>query len=304
MFTSVLLIAVEWLFACGVMFCVHCFLSELAQNNFRFNAERHRYDWPNEIAVVTGAAGGFGRLITRGLADEGITVIALDLRDSLPADLQSHRKVFYYKCDITSPEAVRTVANTVRADHGNPSILVNNAGIAFESSILNITPERLRQIFEVNTLSHYYTVDAFVPSMITQRKGHIVTMASMASFVSRPGMVHYCMTKSALLAFHEGLAAELRSNERGFAAPEIKLTCVYPTWAMTPMAEPFRAQVQASGMAFIEPQSVANAVVNQVLSGRGRQIILGGGVGWIASIRAWPSWLSGGLALVEELMAR
>lgn len=107
------------------------------------------------------------------------------------------------------------------------------------------------------------------------------------------------MTKSAALAFHEGLAAELRNDKFGFAAPEIKLTCVHPTWAETAMTEPFRQKLEAAGMKFIEPQTVADAVVNQVLSGRSKQIVLGGGIGWIAGIRAWPSWLSGGLAAIE-----
>lgn len=108
------------------------------------------------------------------------------------------------------------------------------------------------------------------------------------------GIVHYSMTKSAAQAFHEGLAAELRNHERGLGVPEIKLTCVHPTWAATPMTEAFRDKLPA----LLEPQTVADAVVKQVLSGRGKQIILGGGVGWIAGIRAWPSWLSGGLTIL------
>jgi hypothetical protein len=58
--------------------------SEIAQNNFRFSSEKHRYDWPNEIAVVTGACGGVGTLISKGLAAKGIKVICLDIRDEFP----------------------------------------------------------------------------------------------------------------------------------------------------------------------------------------------------------------------------
>jgi NAD(P)-dependent dehydrogenase (short-subunit alcohol dehydrogenase family) len=108
-------------------------------------------------------------------------------------------------------------------------------------------------------------------------------------------IVHYCMSKAAVLAFHEGLAAELRIKR----LPEIKLTCVHPSWAATPMTAPYRSALDHSGIGIIEPQSVADAVVNQILSGRGKQILLAGGLGWIAGIRAWPSWLSGSLAVAE-----
>jgi hypothetical protein len=111
-------------------------------------------------------------------------------------------------------------------------------------------------------------------------------------------MVSYCMTKASALAFHEGLSAELRSKTHGFNAPEIKLTCVHPTWAATPMIAPHRSTIDRSGMAVIEPQVVADAVIKQVLSGRGRQILLAPGVELIATVRAWPSWISGGLGAV------
>ena len=106
------------------------------------------------------------------------------------------------------------------------------------------------------------------------------------------------MTKASALAFHEGLSAELRSKAHGFNAPEIKLTCVHPTWAATAMIAPHRKTIDSSGMAVIEPEVVANAVVKQVLSGRGRQIILAPGAEPIATVRAWPSWISGGLGAV------
>jgi all-trans-retinol dehydrogenase (NAD+) len=108
------------------------------------------------------------------------------------------------------------------------------------------------------------------------------------------------MTKAATLAFHEGLSSELRTGRYGSSVPEIKLTCVHPAWAATPMTAPYSSALGRSGLGVIEPQAVADAVVNQILSGRGKQILLSGGLGWIVSIRAWPSWLSGLLGLVES----
>lgn len=181
-----LVLALKWLFGFSLVTTLNIFLSELAQNNFRWKSEAHRYDWPKEIAVVTGAGSGFGRLISEGFASHGIKVMALDIQDSLPAEMKSNKQIHYYKCDVTSVEAVNTTAEAIRAQHGNPSILINNAGVAYEANILKATPEQVHRIFNVNTISHYFTVNAFLPSMISQHKGHVVTIASMASFLSGP----------------------------------------------------------------------------------------------------------------------
>ncbi len=90
--------ALKWLLALGIARNVHVFLSEIAQNNFRLRSEKSKYDWPKEIAVVTGAASGFGALISQDLAAKGINVIAVDIADHLPEDLQSISHIYYYKC--------------------------------------------------------------------------------------------------------------------------------------------------------------------------------------------------------------
>ena len=110
-------------------------------------------------------------------------------------------------------------------------------------------------------------------------------------------MVSYCMTKASALAFHEGLSAELRSES--INAPEIKLTCVHPTWSSTAMIAPHRAKIDGSGMAVIEPYVVADAVVKQVLTGRGRQLILAPGVEFLSTMRSWPSWFVRGLNAIS-----
>lgn len=287
--------ALKWIFGLGLYRVASNFFGDLAQNNFRLRSEKHRYDWPKEIAVVTGAASGFGRLISEGLASHGINVMALDLGDALPKEMQSNPKIHYYKCDVTDPDAVNRVASLIQSSHGDPSILINNAGIAFDSLILDCKPTQLRKIFDVNIISHYHTIGAFVPAMIKAKKGHIVTLASMASFISTPPIVPYCNTKVAALSLHEGLANELRSKKI-HNAPEIKLTCVHPTFAATAMTKEHEATIAGQGMQLIDPHVVSDAIVKQVLRCKGGQIILNGDApDFISSMRGWPHWLSSSL---------
>jgi NAD(P)-dependent dehydrogenase (short-subunit alcohol dehydrogenase family) len=98
---------------------------------------------------------------------------------------------------------------------GAPTILINNAGILASHTILTTSDAYLRKIFDVNVLSNWYTTKAFLPDMLRHNKGHIVTIASTASFVGVAGLADYTATKAAILSFHEGM----------FLALPLPLTC-------------------------------------------------------------------------------
>jgi NADP-dependent 3-hydroxy acid dehydrogenase YdfG len=102
------------------------------------------------------------------------------------------------------------VAEQIRQKLGDPTVLVNNAGVGHDGTILEEPEAKIRQTFEVNTISHFLMVREFLPSMIRQNHGHVITIASMASFVALGEMVDYCCSKASALAFHEGLTQELR----------------------------------------------------------------------------------------------
>jgi len=77
-----------------------------------------------------------------------------------------------------------------------------------------------------------------------------------------------------------------------YECPEIKFTSVHPTYAATPMVQPFRNELDSAKAYVLNPQVVADAIVKQILSGNGRQIILGADIGFLSGIRGWPHWLA------------
>ncbi|KAF2170035.1 hypothetical protein M409DRAFT_19648 [Zasmidium cellare ATCC 36951] len=294
--------ALKWLLAIGLASDAHAWLSEFAQNNFRLQSEKHRYDWPKEIAVVTGGTGGFGSLMCKELAEKGVNIMCVDIRDDLPPDMKNNPKIHYFKCDVTNRQAVADMAQQIRQRHGNPSILINNAGISGDGSMFDQTQDSLEKIFKLNVISHYYTVQEFLPAMAKNKKGHVVTIASVASFVSPPGLVPYANTKVAALSFHEGIQHETRIFHD---APEIKFTVVHPTFAATPMAAPFMDDLAAAKAKVIKPTMVSNAVVKQVLSGRGKQLIIAPGTHPVVYLRSLPYWLSNlGLKIADSPMKK
>jgi all-trans-retinol dehydrogenase (NAD+) len=195
--------------------------------------------------------------------------------------------VKFFHCDITSKEEVERAAADVKATFGSPSILCNNAGIADAHTILDSTPGYLRKLFDVNIISQFYTIQAFLPHMVQQKKGHIVSTASIASFVACAGLVDYAATKAAVLALHEGLSQELKHR---YHAPEIKTSVIHPIYVRTKLVNSYAKSLERSGAVQIDPEMVANAVVKQILSKKSGQVILPSWMGFLSGIRGFPWW--------------
>jgi short-subunit dehydrogenase len=144
-------------------------------------------------------------------------------------------------------------------------------------------------------------VKEFVPSMIAANHGHIITTASMASFAALGGMVDYACTKASALAFHEGLAQELKSYH---AAPKVRTTVVHPSWTRTPLVQPLLDASSKFRPPILEVETVADAIVAQILSGRSGQLILPVSVTPHSLLRAFPSWMQEGMRNAATRMLR
>jgi all-trans-retinol dehydrogenase (NAD+) len=88
-------------------------------------------------------------------------------------------------------------------------------------TILDEPEASIRRSFEVNTFAHFLMVKEFMPAMIKQNHGHIVTLASMAAYVTVASIIDYNCTKASTVAFHEGLASELKHR---YDAPNVRTT--------------------------------------------------------------------------------
>ena len=295
--------AIQAMGACAALalaFGANELLSQWVLNNF---SSSRPWDWKREIVMITGGCDGIGELIARKLASRGIKVVVVDLhpsKDPLPEN------VFYYRLDVTSPEEIRRVAQSIRREVGEPTILINNAGVASLKTILDETEEEIRRTFDVNVVAHFFLIREFLPHMISQNHGHIVTVASMASFVTVASGVDYSCSKAAALAFHEGLMQELKYKykARNIRARSVKqtmsfyyqayvLTCgrsvVHPMWIRTSM---FDAALRKGVFKdkLLLPNDVADSVVRLVLNGKSKQIFLPWYFGLGTILRALPTW--------------
>ena len=194
----------------------------------------------------------------------------------------------YYTCDIRSPEKLAAVAKQIRSEVGHPTVLINNAGVARGKTLLEAEPADIRFTFDVNTLAHYWIAKTFLPDMIANNHGTIVTVASYASFLTIPNMVDYGASKAAALAFHEGLTAELTTR---YKAPKIRTVVVHPGHTKTAL---FTGYDQKTGflMPSLDPMSMAEAVVKKVLSGTSGSVIVPEAGAVLPLMRLFPDWYS------------
>ncbi len=92
---------------------------------------------------------------------------------------------------------------------------MNNAGIVSGKSILENSERMIKKTLEVNTISHSYTVRAFLPAMLAKNEGHIVTIASAAGLIGVSGLADYCASKFGAVGFDESLRMELLKRGSG-----------------------------------------------------------------------------------------
>jgi len=199
----------------------------------------------------------------------------------------SGHDIHHFTCDITSPEAVSNTAASVRSTLGHPTILINNAGIGTDLTILKSTDTSVERVFAVNVLSHFRLVREFLPPMVTANHGTVVTIASCAAVLTAPRIVDYSCTKAAALAFHEGLAGELATQ---YDAPKVRTICVCPSWVQTSMTKSIEVPDK-----FLLPmqkvETVAEKVVQKILSGSSGVLVIPEAAGWVAwPLRMMPMW--------------
>lgn len=199
----------------GLLFRANKFLTRMSLNNWTSDRS---WKASKEIVLVTGGNSGIGKQMVEQFARKGYKVASVDISEpkgALPANVK------FFKADVTNSEAIKTAANQIRQQLGEPTVIVNNAGVGHAKDILKETEAEIRLTIGVNLLSHFLMFREFAPALIKNNHGHIVTIASMASFLCQASNVDYASTKAGVLAFHEGIGQELRYR---YNAPAVRTT--------------------------------------------------------------------------------
>jgi all-trans-retinol dehydrogenase (NAD+) len=188
---------------------------------------------------------------------------------------------------LSSFESTQAVAKAVISQVGNPTVLINNAGVGHGKTVLQSTEKDIEFTFKVNTLSHFWLTREFLPSIVRNDHGMIVTVSSTSAYIPVSNMVDYGASKAASVAFHEGLANEILHR---YQAPRVRTVLVTQGYTKTPFFAGFNNDSIFLNPS-LEPGTVADAIVNKVLTGTSGHLVLPGFSNLLTALRAAPNWL-------------
>ena len=169
-----------------------------------------------KLALITGATKGIGRSTAVTFANAGWDLILLsrnlDLLEELKAELSNTQsKIDLVKCDLSNQLDIENSINKSIKEFGCPSVLINNAGVAFNGDLVGMKLSEWQKIIQINLTSIFQICSLIVPQM-RKKGGLIINVNSHASQNAFPQWGAYCVSKAALASFTKCLREEERSN--------------------------------------------------------------------------------------------
>jgi NAD(P)-dependent dehydrogenase (short-subunit alcohol dehydrogenase family) len=186
-----------------------------------------------QVAIVTGAGRGIGRAIGLELARMGADIVVAELDEANAERTASEvrglgRRALVVRTDVTSRKDLGAMVEQTRAEFGRIDTLVNNAGIYRAAATLDVTEEHWDAIMNINAKGVFFASQAVLPTMIAQKRGVIVSLASMAGKIGSRANLPYNASKAAVISMTKSLAL-------AHAADGIRVNCVCPGFVETDM---------------------------------------------------------------------
>jgi len=222
-----------------------------------------------KVSLVTGASRGMGRAIALKLSSLGskvaVNYVAIEADNKTDADTVVETIVHLggeampAEADVRDGNAVKAMVDVITTKWDKIDILVNNAGITRDTLLLRMSEEAWDDVINTNLRGAYLCTKFVLRSMIRQRWGRIVNIASIAGLIGNAGQTNYAASKGGLIAFTKSVARELGSRN-------ITANAVAPGFIKTQMTEKLPEEIKKSILSmsslrrFGEPEEVAELV--------------------------------------------
>jgi 3-oxoacyl-[acyl-carrier protein] reductase len=183
-----------------------------------------------KVAIITGGAGGLGKEASLLFASEGAHVVVADYNKTLAEQTAKEINGMGLGVDVSKRDQVDGMVNDVLDKFGKIDILINNAGVTMDSTLVKMTEEQWNQVVSINQTGVFHCTQAVVPHMINEGFGRIINTSSIVGRMGNFGQTNYAATKAAVIAMTQTWAKEL--GRKG-----INVNAVAPGFIMTPMTE-------------------------------------------------------------------
>ena len=179
-----------------------------------------------KVAVVTGASRGIGAAIAERFAREGVRVVGVS-RTPLESDLDIESA----QADVSAPADVERLMEDVVERHGRLDVVVNNAAIEHEGTVVETSPEEWDHVMAVNLRSVFLCAKYAIPHLSGTR-GAIINVASVDGLWAEPSLAAYCAAKGGVIALTRAIAID-------HGRDGIRCMCICPSYVATDMLEQF-----------------------------------------------------------------
>jgi 3-oxoacyl-[acyl-carrier protein] reductase len=171
----------------------------------------------NQVAVVTGAGRGIGQAIALKLAAAGADIACVDLKLEFCAETVQKvqalgRKAWPFAANVSDAASVEATAEQILAAASKVDILVNNAGITKDGLLMRMSEADWDAVLDINLKGTFLFTKAFSRSLIKQRSGRIVNIASVVGLIGNAGQCNYGASKAGVIGFTKSAARELASR--------------------------------------------------------------------------------------------
>ena len=214
----------------------------------------------NKVAIITGGASGIGKAATEKFVAEGARVAIWDVNEEQGNALESQlgESTKFYKVNTADYEAVKSAAEKVSSDFGQVHILVNNAGITRDATLLKMTDEQWDQVINVNLKGVFNCTRALAAHFKEKLYGRIINTSSVVALYGNFGQTNYVATKAGVIGMTKTWAKE-------FGKYNITVNAVAPGFIATDMVKSMPEKVldMMKGKAPLgrlgQPEDIANA---------------------------------------------
>lgn len=217
----------------------------------------------DKVVIVTGGASGLGKETCFVFASEGAHVVIADYNVEEAKKVEAEiiaqgGQAFAIFADVSKQASVETMVSTIVEKFGKIDVLINNAGITADSTLLKMSEEQWDRVIDINQKGVFLCTKAVAPHMVAQKSGRIINTSSIVGKMGNFGQTNYAATKAAVIGMTQTWAKEL--GRKG-----INVNAVAPGFIATPMTEKMPESVLADMKAKVAvqrlglPRDVANA---------------------------------------------
>jgi 3-oxoacyl-[acyl-carrier protein] reductase len=219
----------------------------------------------NQIAVVTGAGRGIGRAIALKFAAEGADVVCVsrtaENSEKVAGEVRAlGRKAWAHAVDVADSASVNAATEKILAEAGRVDILVNNAGVTRDGLLMRMSDADWDTVLDTNLKGAFLVTKAFSRTMLKQRAGRIINVASVIGLIGNAGQSNYSASKAGLIGFTKSMARELGSRS-------ITVNAIAPGFIETDMTADIKPEMKTEMLKqiplgnFGQAEDVANAAL-------------------------------------------